>query len=195
MRTIETTIYTFEELSESAKKKAIEKYREKEVWHSENEVDYWQSFIDRLLGYESKIYFSGFWSQGDGASFESKFTYNAEDVRKLKQEYKQCPEPLELINRYIKLQKQYFYQLFGTITQNGRYYHEYTMSISYIEHYKTDDIDLSYVETELLELFRDIARMIYKALEADYEYCMSDENIIETIKMYEYEFLESGERA
>lgn len=48
---------------------------------------------------------------------------------------------------------------------------------------------------ELRQLMRDFADWMYRQLEAEYEYRMSDEQVDDTITANEYEFTESGERA
>jgi hypothetical protein len=72
MRVVETKIYTFEELSATAKEVAIENHRDV------NTHDGWWEPIFEGITEEAEqagfhvgnIYFSGFWSQGDGAMFE-----------------------------------------------------------------------------------------------------------------------------
>lgn len=79
-RTITKVVYTFRELAELNKEgkiaqKAVEKAR---AWLQEATTDHdWYSYVLELweqalaqIGFEgAKINFSGFWSQGDGASF------------------------------------------------------------------------------------------------------------------------------
>jgi hypothetical protein len=43
------------------------------------------------------------------------------------------------------------------------------------------------------ELLRDLMRWIYRTLEAEHDYQLSDENAAETIEANEYEFTASGE--
>src|SRR3546814_448929 len=86
---IETTVFTFDELTDAAKERAREWYR-----ISNLEYEWWDctyddfSTICEILGVELKthpirlmgggtrqkpcIQFRGFWSQGDGASFEGR---------------------------------------------------------------------------------------------------------------------------
>jgi hypothetical protein len=84
MRTIELKVYTFDELSEQAKEKARE-------WWRKGDLDYkwWDCVYDghkekiKEVGFEvTKMYFRGFWSQGDGAMFEYEGLDN-----KLKEEF------------------------------------------------------------------------------------------------------------
>jgi len=49
------------------------------------------------------------------------------------------------------------------------------------------------ISNEFLEAFRDLARWLYKTLENEYDYLLSDEYIDETIRCNEYTFLATGE--
>lgn len=73
METLEIKVYDIDELSEKAKEKALEKHRH---WNTEMN-DWWDCAYEGLYeklkekGFEDcKIWFSGFWSQGDGACFD-----------------------------------------------------------------------------------------------------------------------------
>jgi hypothetical protein len=48
---------------------------------------------------------------------------------------------------------------------------------------------------EFRDLMRDFADWIYKGLEAEYDYRMSDEAVDEAMEVNEYEFTEEGEPA
>lgn len=72
--TIEKTYLTFDELDEKKRAKVIDNNRDINVYHD------WYWFIyedfkkklERLGFYQIKFYWTGFYSQGDGASFEAK---------------------------------------------------------------------------------------------------------------------------
>lgn len=74
---IEVTVYTFKELLELKNEKAIERAREKlREWatsHDWYEYTYeeWKKILEAIGFTSPEIQFSGFWSQGDGASFTS----------------------------------------------------------------------------------------------------------------------------
>ena len=80
-RTITTTVYTYQELLDLGKMPAIQKARD---WLREaiTSTDWWEYTLDtwraalNQIGFnrDPNIDFSGFWSQGDGASF----TFNIE---------------------------------------------------------------------------------------------------------------------
>jgi len=92
MRTIETKVYKFDELSETAKQAARDEFRKNgfgfDWWDSTYEdaeqvaevlgIDIKQRAIPTHGGRtidEPAIYFSGFCSQGDGACFEGSYRY------------------------------------------------------------------------------------------------------------------------
>jgi hypothetical protein len=52
--------------------------------------------------------------------------------------------------------------------------------------------DWQEVETRLIDLMRDFARWIYKSLEQEYDYRLSDEAIDESLGQYEFD--EDGEQ-
>ena len=72
MRVVETKIYTFEELAEDSKQTAIDNHRDVNTYDG-----WWEPIFEGITeeaeakGFHvGNIYFSGFWSQGDGAMFE-----------------------------------------------------------------------------------------------------------------------------
>src|SRR5512135_2350510 len=92
MRTETTTrtLYKFEELSEEAQQKALEKQAEFEGENFEPDFDWYANIaeafgldirqtrktrMDNTHFYAPTIYYSGFWSQGDGACFEGSYSY------------------------------------------------------------------------------------------------------------------------
>lgn len=85
MRTIETTVYTFDELSDSAKEKALDNrryyYVEGDNWWDWTYDDFIQGAA--LKGYSilpKDIHFTGFCSQGDGACFAGSVRKTSEEV-------------------------------------------------------------------------------------------------------------------
>lgn len=80
MRIIETTVYKFEELSEPAKEKAREWYRyatncDFVDFHAASAIEDFCEIASKI-GFSidsDDVHWSGFWSQGDGASFTGYF--------------------------------------------------------------------------------------------------------------------------
>jgi len=201
MRIIETKAYLFSELSEEAKQKAIENTRNKK-----NYLDYeWWEFIyedykekAKNLGFDVKrIYFSGFWSQGDGAMFE----YDRIDD-KLRLEF---IESLDI----SRMRKDWLVNntyVSGKGVQRGHYYHE--KCCCHTIYWEVDNGDLHYstlfyqwlesfqddFENFVTDIYEDLCSELYKSLEKEYDYLMSDEQIAEHLEINEYEFTEEGKR-
>ncbi len=195
MRTIETKVYKFNELSEQAKQTAIEK-----LSNINTDYDWYESTIEDLtedlnkLGFEGvEIGFSGFWSQGDGASF----TADSIDIKKY----------INLINpnkyrRLIRLMDAQMIDISGCVKRdrNMHYMHENTTSVHFdVNMYGRLGTSAGNVESLIYELENEINedlaprnKDIYRILEKEYEYLASKEAIIETIEANEYEFTEDG---
>ncbi len=72
--TIVKTYLKFTELSEDQQDHVVDKLSDINVHHSwyESTYDYYHAKLETLGFYDIKFEFSGFWSQGDGASFTAK---------------------------------------------------------------------------------------------------------------------------
>lgn len=213
MRTVEHTVYTFEELSESAKEKARDWWREAYTFSDDGDYEQFETAAKHLgiefdtqpvklmsgkTRYDSNIMWSGFSSQGDGASFTGDFTFKPNCLHDIREEFPQH-EALhsiadKLTTLYCRLRLADGTKLSGKIRQhNSHYVHACTMDgTAYNE--EGEELDME-VSKEFEELMRDFANWIYKSLKEEYEYQTSDESIDEAIIGNEYEFDEEGERA
>ena len=183
-KVIET--YGIEELEGHAKEKALEWLRDG--------LDYeWWDFVFEdakkcasILGIEiDNIYFSGFYSQGDGACFNGRFSY-AKGWKKALKAY--APIDTELVRigqRLQAIQKPYFYNLSGTIDCNDRY-----KSTKAVFHW-SDNTPES-IESDLSQAFTDFASWIYRNLEKEWDYLSSEEQLIETAEANGYAFDSEG---
>lgn len=181
-KTIKT--YSFEELSEDAKNKALELYRDINIDDDNWTECIFEDFKQELfkLGYDDvKIYYSGFCSQGDGACFEATL-----DV-------KQWLKAHKLSNKYkaVYIDSN---NVTVRIVQRGNYYHE---NSAYIDSYTTFErttADNQWEEVEdLIEAERyQKSKELYKSLYEEYFNLLSDENVKEAIIANEYQFLENG---
>jgi hypothetical protein len=217
MRIKETKVYQYSELSDKAKERAREWLRtagaHRDGWSDYMTEDFHETLkalgfdVDRVYG----VQWSGFWSQGDGASFSG--TWRASDcdpaalladrpgVWPVESGGHECPSNVELHRIAGEILACKAAGLtFVRLAQSGRYSHEMTMSIDDAEWREdapgVDDADVTApMQGRFLDAARDLARAFYKALEAEYDYQNSDEQIAETIIANEYEFTEEGERA
>jgi len=195
MKTITVNVYSFNELSDEAKKKAREWYRDGGF-----DFEWWDFVYDDsitiagLMGIDiSKIYFSGFYSQGDGACFEGYYSYKINSVNLVKEYAPEDKELRRIIETLQAIQKKHFYKLSANVKHRGHYYHENCTEIQVYKdgNYLHSESELQ-AEDEISECLRDFMMWIYKSLENNWDYLNSDESVDETIEANDYEFDESG---
>lgn len=133
-------------------------------------------FIEILeaLGFDDvDTYFSGFWSQGDGASFSGTYQYK-KGALKLVENLTSNQDVIELAKQLQELQRRNFYQLVASISLHGRYCHENTMNC----HVERDCDQLreptSNADDEFTDICRELAQIYYKRLETEYDYLFAD---------------------
>lgn len=213
MRTIETTVYTFDELSDSAKEKARKWFRTDLEFYTdhviEDAADIAAMFgldvrqkckqrADKTYHWVPSIYWSGFWNQGDGASFDGGYVYKAGALKAVKAHAPEDGALHQIVKRLQKVQQRYFYGLSARVKQGGRYYHEMSMDIDVSFNGPRGMLNDNYGSAddkeEVIDCLRDFARWIYRQLEAEYEYQNSDEAVDESIIANGYEFDEDGNR-
>lgn len=194
-------VYSFSELSESAKQTAIDAYRNDEnypydFWFEHSKEDF--HAILSLLGFSNiESGFSGFCSQGDGANFTGSYTYKKGALKAL---LAYAPNDKELYNiakMMQNIQSKYFYKLECELSKTSRYEHAYTVSFDFTvwNAHGTDEVSMSRGDEETLKnCFIDLMNWYYKVLESEYDYLTSNECIIENIEANEYQYLECGKQ-
>jgi hypothetical protein len=200
MRVIETNVYTFGELDEKAKARAIDDWRQRsyqdDFWIGD-EIEYFVTVIATHMGWQidkKEVYFSGFCSQGDGACFAGYWYADTVDPAKFRAECPNNAELLRIVEGYAELAKacadnpdQDGEPCSARVKHSGHYYNNYCTAFD-VEG-MTDD-----QEKAFMGLSRDLMEYLYRALEQEYEYQNSDECITETIEANEYEFTAGGRR-
>lgn len=211
MRSETINIYTFEELSDQAKQKARQWWRET----SDMDLDYlvgddFES-VAKILGitfrerrYETvgageastpAIYWQGFSYQGDGASFEGRYKY-VKGAPKAIRAYAPKDEVLHNIaDRLQDLQRKAFYRLHAEMTVSGRGVHSGNMDVEtwiveggYCRH-PSDE-----VSADMRDLMREFADWMFRQLRDSYWANMEDEVVDDNIIANEYEFEADGQR-
>ena len=208
---IETTVYRLAELSDEAKVEARAWYREGGFdydWYDAVYEDFQQiaemlgiafkTRTVRLMGggsrQEPRIFFSGFWSQGDGASLEGFYSYRKNASAAIRAYAPQDTTLHGIADALQSVQRRNFYQLRAEATHRGRYHHEYCMAIS-VERDSPTYQDISADAEEVVsEALRDLARWLYRQLEREYEYLTSDDAVDESIIANDHTFTGSGRR-
>ena len=200
MEILETAVRTYEEWKEENRKdileKIIEKNRDINIQHSDWYYPTIEDFCTRVeeKGFNVEagdVRFTGFWCQGDGASFTGSIDILT-FLRKTKQLTKYRSVVAKINNNIIS----------DTVTIDQisyQYCHENTCSVEDIEVYDEDLItpkvqDLLDELYALLEETRyDLCKELYSELQSDYDSLTSDEYIIETILLCRYSFNEEGD--
>lgn len=186
MRYIETPIYSFEDIlkNDTLKEKVLKKYSD-----INTDYDWWDFIVDDFKNNDifevNNVYFSGFYSQGDGAMFEGK----VKDFSKF------IDNP-----RILKLYKKDLIYIYCSFKHSGHYYHEksYYCHFEY-ELYKDSNYNNSYIEKYLYNLedkirdyYETLCKELYKTLEDNYDYYTSEEAILETLETNDYEYDSEG---
>ena len=173
------------------------------------EYDWWDSVYDNfqqiceIIGIElntDEPSFTGFWSQGDGASFTGYYRAYAavrgdhdyyETAPAKIREYAPEDEELHRIADELCMLSRVYFPVYIRITRLGRssYVHEQTMDC-YVEPMGGDpdnwDEEVhAYVQEQGTLLMRDLARWLYCTLEKEYDYLTSDEVVWESIQANE----------
>ena len=208
---VETTVYRLQGLSDAAREKARAWYREGVFdydWYDAVYEDFQQ--IAEILGIRFKtrtvhpmgggtrqepcIWFSGFWSQGDGACFEGRYEYAKSASAAIRAHAPRDADLHRIADTLRAVQRRNFYQLYADIGHRGRYYHEGCMEIVVRRNsHGWQDITAD-AEESLADALRDLARWLYRQLEREYEYLTSDEAVDEMIVVNGYTFTKAGRR-
>lgn len=199
MRTIETILYTFDELNDKAKQKAINTNRYINTDYYEwfdCTIEYVTEALEKIGFSDVKIMFSGFSSQGDGACFTGKYCYQKGALKAIKTEYPQWAELHTFCEELQTLERKDFYSIRFEISHTGSHCHENATRFDF------EDTRNDYGKTiygfdgsGYKESCRTFMKHIYRSLESEYDELTSDEAVIDAIKSNEYEFLENGANA
>ncbi len=208
---IETTVYRLDELSDAAKEKARAWYRQTGFDHDWFEFVY-DDFgrICAILGIDLKvvpvrlygggtrqkpcIWFSGFWSQGDGACFEGRYHHAMGAARAIRDHAPQDDELHRIADVLDATQRRNFYQLHAAVTHRGHYHHEYSMAVSVERDSPTWQDMTADAEQTVIDALRDLARWLYRQLERECDHLTSDEAVGEAIAANAYTFTAGGRR-
>jgi len=143
---------------------------------------------------DPRIYFTGFWSQGDGACFEAWYAHAKGAPRQIRKYAPKDATLHQIADDLAAVQRRNFYQLRAETTQRGHYYHANCMSVSVERDSPTWQGMTVGAEDAVIEALRDLARWLYRQLECEYGYLTSDEAVDETIAANEYTFTATGHR-
>lgn len=211
MKTIQINLYSFEELDDKAKQKALRTYHDLNT-----DYNWWDFIYDdfiticKYLGIsvdKKSIAFEGFYSQGDGSCFGAEVDLprllngiKSEGWRDYapKQDFGFTMPGID--NRVLALVKESKIELSARIISRQRGYGVVVdLGIDY--HSETHkNHDLIYGELDKLEKWLDsvaniLNSFLYRSLQQEYEYQTADEAIAESIDANGYCFTIDGEKA
>lgn len=148
---------------------------------------------------EPCIYWSGFWSQGDGACFEGRWSARACRATEVCSGWGASPSTTELLRIAAGFQElaSAFPDASFRVKHRGHYSHEHCTEFDFSiadDDILVNDGEIEQAEQQLTDLSRSFMRWIYRQLESAYEDHLSEANACESILANEYEFTEDGER-
>lgn len=201
MRTEQIKIYKFDELSDKSKETAIANNHYINLidgWY-EYEMDNFHNDVLEKYGVDiplENFRFTGFCSQGDGASFTVDFTPKEIDVLLSKLNFTYSSPSIRSICEN---------NLDGCIERiDYQYYHKYTVQVNIDNIIRWNDkeipaalvskidYDIERIQKIITVWKNDLCDLLYKNLEDEYDYLASDEAIREALIANECEFLEGG---
>lgn len=217
-RTITTQVYQYEELTDKAKERARDWYREASAgdnYFAEATIED-AVRMGGMLGitidtrpyktmggktmHEPAIYWQ-LHVQGAGASFDGRYEYRKGSARAIAKEAPPQPsdeprrgntELCRIARELAELQRRHAYRLTARVKVGDNSVHQYAANVEVFDGDNEADEPTSNAVRDLL---RDFMVWIYHTLDAEYDYHMSDEAVAETIEANEYEFTEDGDRA
>lgn len=193
-RTKEIQVYKVQELEGKARDRALETLAE-----ANTDGEWWDYTYDDAkqiglrLGIEiDDISFSGFSSQGDGASFTGTYKPVADPLTSLR-EHANDPELDRIAERLAAVTERNGLEFEAAITRDrSNYAHSGTVEVETYDMVVESD---SGNRGELAETLREFMDWIYRQLEAEYEYQTSEAACIESADANDYEFDAHGDLA
>lgn len=174
MKQVTLTTYNITELEPQAQRKAIDWFL-RDGSYIDLDIDQYQDMLIEHGFINAQIHYSGFYSQGDGASFTA-------DMDK----------KTVLVGQYYDLTIADFDLVVDVV--NSSYSHERTKRVETIIYDATDDKCelITQLQAELEELRINLCHRIYNGLCEQYDYQTSDKYVIAACMYNEYEFLIDG---
>jgi hypothetical protein len=207
--TIQT--YTYDELDPKAQEYARDSYSRMvaETWDHESIYEDFKR-IAVILGVqldtrtsqparkgeipEAKIWYSGFYSQGDGACFEGQYRYGADSVAQIKQYAPQDTTLHQIAEDLARVQHSYCYLVSATITHEGYYYHAYSTRIDVATDTRRPIVDAD-VEA-IRDALRALMHWLFNALRTEFEYQTTNKDALEDgIRGNDLTFTKDGKRS
>lgn len=205
------TLYTFDELSETAKERAREWGRqvEEELFFAHGFPD--GDDIETIAGIlgvtfrrhdvplmgggtrsEPEIFVSLDYSHVPGCAFNAQYEYARGCAQKIREYAPKDSKLHQMADSLVQIQKPAAFGLTAVIRDEGREPHPNNMRAE-VEH-KSGRGPTDAEEGALLDIMRDFARWIYNQVESEFIYRLEDEQIDDMLRANEYTFTEDGKR-
>lgn len=185
----------YNELSDTAKERAFEDFKNRDMYDCHWAHWVFDDWVERLgaIGIDTEVYdmhFTGFHSQGDGASFEGsidlkKFLEAHPDLKKNHAELYMSTVPFD------KFSDDYAeYMVLLRRTQHLSYYHENTITLEW--DIETNDVVgkfdkvMTDAEPEILETCREHMRSLYNDLQNAYEHEIGLDSFLEMVDYQDF---------
>jgi hypothetical protein len=185
MKEVTIKLYAFEELSKKVQEKLIEENRNHEAEHE----DWYEPIIEgfeeelREAGFSNEITtgFSGFWSQGDGASFHADVIDNQKLIDTL---IEGCylDKGTDISNANVDI---------SVIKITNRYEHANTITANVDG---ISDFDLDVLEHAVTKWARDRSNNLYQNLEQYHDEITSNDYVTDYLVEQGEVFMEDGKR-
>ena len=204
-------MYSVNELDDAAKAKARQWYIDRlsgsECWYEPVFDDF--ETICTMLGITIKrtprrvagqageymqrcIYFRGFGSQGDGASFEGRWEHAARAAKRIRSHAPKDEKLHRIADTLAEVQKRNFHQLAAEVAQEGMYTHEHSMSVDVERDSERAQEPTEDAHETVRDAMRDLARWLYRAVEAAWTAEVEDDAVDEAIESNGWMFRASG---
>lgn len=200
--------YDVMRLQEGIRDQVLEKHRE---WQVEHE---WWDFVyedakrmGALMGIEiDEIQFSGFWSQGDGASFTGEYRCKPDAVEAVTRECNGTDQELiriatELTRLQVTWKLRHGFTWECSIKRYDHVHHHSAHSGIMVTSWSDDQDEYqtagsaacNEMDKEVERFMRDFANWIYKQLEAEHEDLTCEDTVIECIRSSGLRFTSAGQ--
>ena len=183
------SVLAFEELNAEQQAAAIQLVQDRERstgddFFSESEIEYYKETVLPEYGIDdADLQYSGFWTQGDGASISTDHVNAEKFLRKVKAltKYRSIRHLLNEDDLAMSVQR-----------SQSRYSHENTVSgvvdTRYTDLTAKQEALANELEELLTDTIRELSRKLYRDLENAYEDQFTTENIVALIEGNEYQF-------
>lgn len=195
MRTIETKLYSFKELSKEGKENAITNYRNQQQQYGEYLYFFKENCEEQATekGFiDSDIEYSLSYSQGDGLSFSAERYDNLENIfNEILGKGKENTAKILAENTKVSITGNNGRYCFASRGDIDLYIENYSSTINCVN-IENIDIIISKALIKLEDIYIDFCTELEEQGYKELEYENSDEYLIEDFEENEYEFEENG---